>query len=94
MLYANLEDAIKQQELMPSNCMDRFVHPLVYGDYPPVMRSRVGARLPDLTASQVRGSFDFIGITHYFATPVRDNEAALNLEQRDYYADAGVIAGK
>ncbi|XP_051229498.1 beta-glucosidase 32 [Lolium perenne] len=69
-----------------------FVHPLVYGDYPPVMRSRVGARLPDLTASQVRGSFDFIGITHYFATPVRDDEAALNLEQRDYYADAGVIA--
>ncbi|KAM0837182.1 hypothetical protein ACQ4PT_061830 [Festuca glaucescens] len=81
------------QELMPSNCMDRFVHPLVYGDYPPVMRSKVGTRLPDLTASQVRGSFDFIGITHYFTNLVRADETALDLMQRDYFADAGVIAG-
>ncbi|VAI34472.1 unnamed protein product [Triticum turgidum subsp. durum] len=29
-----------------------FMHPLVYGDYPPVMRSRVGRRLPALPAPE------------------------------------------
>jgi beta-glucosidase len=44
------------------------MYPLVYGDYPPVMRSRVGDRLPHLAAEEsarVRGSFDFVGFNHY-----------------------------
>ncbi|CAM0952362.1 unnamed protein product [Alopecurus aequalis] len=68
-----------------------FMHPLVYGDYPPVMRSRVGARLPALTAEQskqVSGSFDFIGINQYLVIRVQAEESAFNLKQRDFYADA------
>ncbi|KAL0308306.1 UNVERIFIED_CONTAM: Oleuropein beta-glucosidase [Sesamum radiatum] len=45
-----------------------FVAPLVTGDYPPVMRQRVGERLPKFTPEQARlvqGSYDFIGMNYY-----------------------------
>ncbi|KAL0410289.1 UNVERIFIED_CONTAM: Raucaffricine-O-beta-D-glucosidase [Sesamum latifolium] len=45
-----------------------FVAPLVTGDYPPVMRQRVGERLPKFTPEQaklVQGSYDFIGMNYY-----------------------------
>uniref|UniRef100_A0ACD5XXE9 Uncharacterized protein n=1 Tax=Avena sativa TaxID=4498 RepID=A0ACD5XXE9_AVESA len=72
-----------------------FMHPLVYGTYPPLMRSRVGVRLPSLTESNnLAGSFDFIGLNHYNLNRVRADESALDLKQRNYYADAGTIAGK
>ncbi|KAL6655258.1 hypothetical protein ACP70R_006084 [Stipagrostis hirtigluma subsp. patula] len=70
-----------------------FMHPLVYGDYPQVMRSNVGDRLPALTAAeaaQVRGSFDFVGINHYLILRVRSAEAGANPKLRDYYVDAAV----
>ncbi|XP_047061053.1 beta-glucosidase 32-like isoform X2 [Lolium rigidum] len=70
-----------------------FMHPLVYGDYPPVMRTRVGARLPDITAEQSKklsGSFDFIGLNHYAVFRARADENAFNLKQRDYFADGGI----
>ncbi|KAI3443434.1 hypothetical protein Pfo_000099 [Paulownia fortunei] len=45
-----------------------FVAPIVTGDYPPVMRERVGNRLPTFTVDQtklVKGSYDFIGLNYY-----------------------------
>ncbi|KAI3443432.1 hypothetical protein Pfo_000097 [Paulownia fortunei] len=45
-----------------------FVAPIVTGDYPPVMRERVGARLPKFTpehAKLLKGSYDFIGMNYY-----------------------------
>jgi beta-glucosidase len=70
------------------------MHPLVYGDYPPIMRSRVGSRLPKFTEEQSKklsGSCDFIGMTHYHVTRTRDDENAFSLKFRDYYADAAAI---
>ncbi|KAM3329683.1 hypothetical protein ACQJBY_026615 [Aegilops geniculata] len=70
-----------------------FMHPLVYGDYPPVMKIRVGARLPNVTVEQSKklsGSFDFIGLNHYAVFPTVADESAFNLKQRDYFADGGV----
>lgn len=72
-----------------------FVHPLVYGDYPPVMRSRVGERLPALLVEQskkVCGSFDFIGFNHYLVVRTQADESIFSHKQRDYYADAAAIA--
>ncbi|VAI19686.1 unnamed protein product [Triticum turgidum subsp. durum] len=72
-----------------------FMHPLVYGDYPTLTRSRAGARLPYLTVEQsknLRGAFDFIGINHYLVVRTRAHDSTFNLEQRDYYADASAIA--
>uniref|UniRef100_A0A5B6ZP18 Beta-glucosidase 12-like n=1 Tax=Davidia involucrata TaxID=16924 RepID=A0A5B6ZP18_DAVIN len=45
-----------------------FIHPLVYGEYPRIMRVLVGNRLPKFTVEQaalLKGSFDFIGINYY-----------------------------
>ncbi|KAI3443430.1 hypothetical protein Pfo_000095, partial [Paulownia fortunei] len=45
-----------------------FVAPIVTGDYPPVMRKRVGTRLPKFTPEEtklVKGSYDFIGMNYY-----------------------------
>ncbi|KAL6846781.1 hypothetical protein ACP4OV_024229 [Aristida adscensionis] len=69
-----------------------FMHPLVYGDYPPVMRSNVGDRLPVLKleeSEKVRGSFDFVGFNHYLIMRV---QADINSRQkfRDYYVDAAI----
>ncbi|CAM0958441.1 unnamed protein product [Alopecurus aequalis] len=71
-----------------------FMHPLMYGDYPPMMRTRVGQRLPKFTVEQSRklsGSFDFIGFTHYEVIRMRADENAFRLEQRDYYADRAAV---
>jgi len=70
-----------------------FMHPLVYGDYPLVMRTRVGARLPALTApvsENIRGSFDFVGFNHYLIMRVQSIETDSSQNPVDYYGDAGV----
>ncbi|GJN03257.1 hypothetical protein PR202_ga20682 [Eleusine coracana subsp. coracana] len=67
-----------------------FMHPLVYGDYPPVMRRNAGSRLPILTNKEsvrVRGSFDFVGINHYGVLYVEADMSQLNQTLRDYSAD-------
>ncbi|KAE8732914.1 Beta-glucosidase 40 [Hibiscus syriacus] len=46
----------------------RFLDPLIIGDYPSSMRSRVGTRLPTFTESEtalLKCSLDFVGINHY-----------------------------
>ncbi|PWZ19585.1 Beta-glucosidase 22 [Zea mays] len=69
------------------------VNPLVYGDYPQVMKRIVGSRLPRFTKRQsemVRGTADFIGINHYTSVYVSDrpNDAAADTTgPRDYNAD-------
>ncbi|KAK4383619.1 Beta-glucosidase 12 [Sesamum angolense] len=48
----------------------RFIHPLVYGEYPKIMQSVVGSRLPKFTKEQsamLKGSFDFLGLNYYTA---------------------------
>jgi len=45
-----------------------FTDPVVFGDYPAIMRERLGDRLPTFTESQktlLKGSSDFLGLNHY-----------------------------
>jgi len=45
-----------------------FTDPVVFGDYPKVMRERLGSRLPRFTkeeSSLLKGSLDFLGLNHY-----------------------------
>uniref|UniRef100_A0ACD5XZX4 Uncharacterized protein n=1 Tax=Avena sativa TaxID=4498 RepID=A0ACD5XZX4_AVESA len=70
-----------------------FMYPLVYGDYPPVMRSRVGDRLPSFTAQEsekVCESFDFVGFNHYLIMRVRSIGTGSSQNPVDYYGDAAV----
>ncbi|XP_056163387.1 furostanol glycoside 26-O-beta-glucosidase-like isoform X2 [Syzygium oleosum] len=51
--------------------LNRFIDPVVNGDYPSIMRSLVKDRLPTFTAEEkklMKGSFDFIGINYYSST--------------------------
>ncbi|CAN1137467.1 Beta-glucosidase 40 [Linum perenne] len=53
-----------------------FLDPMMFGDYPDSMRTRVGNRLPsfsDSDGSLVKGSLDFVGINHY--TTFKDGKA-------------------
>lgn len=48
----------------------RFIHPIVYGEYPKTMQNIVGNRLPKFTKEEVKmvkGSIDFVGINQYTA---------------------------
>ncbi|VAI19669.1 unnamed protein product [Triticum turgidum subsp. durum] len=70
-----------------------YMHPLVHGDYPPVMRKNVGSRLPSFTGEELKrvlGSFDFVGFNHYIAVYVKADLSMLDDELRDYMGDAAV----
>lgn len=64
--------------------------PLVFGDYPDTMKKNVGSRLPAFSVSEselVKGSFDFVGLNHYFLAYIKDNPSSLNKEPRDMTSD-------
>lgn len=72
-----------------------FLEPLITGDYPSSMRSRVRSRLPTFTeseASLVKGSYDFIGINHYTTFYARNNATnIIGFLLNDSIADSGTI---
>ncbi|OIV93213.1 hypothetical protein TanjilG_27392 [Lupinus angustifolius] len=72
-----------------------FLDPLVFGDYPSSMRSRVGDRLPKFSeaeAALLKGSLDFVGINHYTTYYARDNSTNfMGTLLHDSIADSGTI---
>ncbi|KAJ9174419.1 hypothetical protein P3X46_013064 [Hevea brasiliensis] len=61
-----------------------FANPVTYGDYPQVMKSLVGDRLPKFTKEQsdlLKGSLDFLGVNYYTTNYVANNPAANNVNQ-------------
>nr|BAD82684.1 beta-primeverosidase-like protein [Oryza sativa Japonica Group] len=67
------------------------LHPLVFGDYPQVMKKAIGSRLPSFSKVQtelVKGTLDFIGVNHYFSLYVSDLPLAKGV--RDFIADRSV----
>ncbi|KAL0336494.1 UNVERIFIED_CONTAM: Beta-glucosidase 40 [Sesamum radiatum] len=73
----------------------RFIEPLIYGDYPRSMRTRVGTRLPKFSqaqAAQVKGAFDFIGINHYTTWYANENNTnVIGVLLNDSLADSGAF---
>ncbi|XP_028552937.1 lactase-phlorizin hydrolase [Dendrobium catenatum] len=68
------------------------LNPIVFGDYPEIMRTICSSRLPNFTTSQIemlKGSFDFIGLNHYTSAFVMDNSIILKMYPRDYILDMG-----
>ncbi|XP_050289326.1 beta-glucosidase 11-like isoform X24 [Quercus robur] len=70
-----------------------YADPLVYGDYPDVMKKNVGSRLPaftNLESNLVKGSFDFLGLNYYSTLFIKDDSSKLNMEVRDFDADMAI----
>ncbi|WVZ98244.1 hypothetical protein U9M48_043709, partial [Paspalum notatum var. saurae] len=67
------------------------VNPLVYGDYPEIMKRIVGSRLPKFTRQQsemIRGTAGFIAINHYTSVYISDRSNSVDTAgPRDYNAD-------
>ena len=58
-----------------------FTDPVVFGDYPKVMRERLGHRLPVFTPAEqelLKGSVDFLGLNHYTTAFVSQNPPGKN----------------
>ncbi|XP_059458185.1 beta-glucosidase 11-like isoform X1 [Corylus avellana] len=86
------EDAIASQRAMDF-MVGWYVNPLMYGDYPDVMKRNVGTRLPTFTnleSNQVKGSIDFLGVNYYLTVYVKDNSSKLEMELRNFNADMAV----
>jgi beta-glucosidase len=69
-----------------------FADPVYFGDYPQVMKERVGDRLPSFTENEkalLKGSSDFFGLNHYTSSYV------IHVEEVDategYYKDRGCL---
>jgi len=71
-------------------CQCRFMNPIIFGDYPDIMKKNAGSRLPSFTQKEsnlVKGSIDFLGINFYYSLYVKDSPDYLKKENRDYLAD-------
>ncbi|KAI4374608.1 hypothetical protein MLD38_012587 [Melastoma candidum] len=67
-----------------------FVNPLVYGEYPEIMKTMVKDRLPCFTTEEkalLTGSFDFIGINYYTATYAK-NAPSAGVKEPSYSTDS------
>ncbi|KAL4629161.1 hypothetical protein ACB092_05G288200 [Castanea dentata] len=70
-----------------------YADPLVYGDYPDVMKKYLGSRLPAFTnfeSNLVKGSFDFLALNYYNMLYIKDDSSKLNMEVRDLDADMAI----
>ncbi|KAK9938652.1 hypothetical protein M0R45_015376 [Rubus argutus] len=86
-----------QDQVASQRALDFYIgwvlHPLVFGEYPQVMKKNAGSRIPTFTSaesSKVKGSFDFIGLNYYLTLYAKDNSASLDIQNRDCMADSAV----
>ncbi|CAL9178493.1 beta-glucosidase 22-like [Musa acuminata AAA Group] len=73
------------------------LNPLVFGDYPEVMKKIVGSRLPSFTkyeSKQLKDSFDYIGLNYYTSVYVKDNFNASMTGPRDFNTDVSVLLAR
>ncbi|ESQ37105.1 hypothetical protein EUTSA_v10003058mg, partial [Eutrema salsugineum] len=66
------------------------LHPLVFGDYPEVMKRIVGKRLPSFSEEEsdlVKDSSDFLGLIHYTTTYV----SHLSIAHEDFVSDMSCL---
>lgn len=78
--YTNATEDVIATQRATDFLVGWFVEPLVFGDYPDIMKKNAGKRLPAFTKLEselVKGSIDFIGLNHYnIYFPLRTNQEA------------------
>lgn len=71
-----------------------FMDPITNGDYPRIMRSLVGNRLPKFSPKQsemLKGSFDFLGLNYYTTTYAANELVFTNSLNKSYDSDPQVL---
>lgn len=74
--YANSKEDIMATQRANDFLIGWFINPLVFGDYPEIVKKSVGERLPTFSryeSERVKGSFDFIGVNHYYTISAKDS---------------------
>lgn len=69
------------------------MNPLVFGDYPDIVKKNAGTRIPAFTKAESRrlkGSIDFLGVNHYATMQIKDKSSTLDMDRRDVIADMAV----
>ncbi|KAF7152517.1 hypothetical protein RHSIM_Rhsim01G0284600 [Rhododendron simsii] len=88
--YTNATEDVVATQRAKDFMIGWFVNPLVFGDYPDIVKKNAGTRIPafsNLESKQVKGSFDFIGVNHYFTGYIKNNPNKLKMDNRDFNAD-------
>ena len=68
-----------------------YMDPLTNGDYPKIMKSLVGDRLPKFTKEEsklLKGSFDFIGLNYYTSAYATDAPELRTVSNVSYMTDS------
>ncbi|XP_073314570.1 beta-glucosidase 10-like isoform X2 [Primulina huaijiensis] len=87
----------KEDVIATERAIDYFIgwliNPLIFGDYPEIVKKNAGTRIPAFTeneSKQVKDSIDFVGVNHYMTTFVKDNPSYLPMDNRDLLADMAI----
>ncbi|XP_020575458.1 beta-glucosidase 22-like isoform X2 [Phalaenopsis equestris] len=67
-----------------------FLNPIFFGDYPEMIKTNAGSRLPSFTYSEsqkLKGSCDFIGMNYYYSLYVADDSSIPKTGLRDANSD-------
>ncbi|KAJ4968904.1 hypothetical protein NE237_015605 [Protea cynaroides] len=91
--FANTTEDIRATQRANDFFIGWFMDPLMFGDYPEIVKKNAGSRIPSFTPSQsrqVQGSADFFGLNHYITQYVQDDPDSLNNEPRDFQGDMAI----
>ncbi|PKA57676.1 Beta-glucosidase 22 [Apostasia shenzhenica] len=83
------EDAMAAKRVL-NVTLGWFLDPLMFGDYPEIMKKNAGSRIPSFTKSEsqlLKGAYDFIGINYYFKLFAADDPSASQNDLRDMSSD-------
>ncbi|XXG54092.1 hypothetical protein AAC387_Pa03g2060 [Persea americana] len=91
--YTNSTADVKATQRALDFYIGWIANPLVFGDYPEVMKEYVGSRLPSFTKQEselVKGACDFFGLNHYSSAYLEDNSNGPAPNPREFYTDMSV----
>ncbi|OVA12443.1 Glycoside hydrolase [Macleaya cordata] len=86
MPYSTSRLDIDAAQRVMDNTLGLYLDPIMFGDYPLSVKRLVGDRLPVFSkqeSTDIKGSFDFIGMNHYVTLYVMDNSTYVPPSQSD-----------